>query len=267
MDVSVVVPIYNEQQSIRPLYDRLAGVLSVLGIAWEIIFVDDGSDDASARELGRLAEADPRVRVIEFARNYGQSAALDAGIQSASGEAIVTLDGDLQNDPGDIPALLVKLEEGYDLVHGWRRRRCDPFFRRRLPSVVANWIISRVTGVRVHDLGCTAKAMRRELALRLELTGGRHRFIPVLAHLLGGRCVEVVTGHRPRRFGCSKYGLGRVFPVLRDLTAIVWQIHFRGPSRRRPVRVVYRIRRMLNFEADVTLQPRRPLAEFAVCEP
>lgn len=266
MDVSVVVPIYNEQQSIRPLYERLVGVLSVLGRTWEILFVDDGSQDGSTRELENLADDDPQVRVIEFARNFGQSAALDAGIQAASGEAIVTLDGDLQNDPAEIAVLLAKLEEGYDLVHGWRRRRCDAFFRRRLPSVVANWIISRVTGVRVHDLGCTAKAMRRELAVQLDLRGGRHRFIPVLAHLLGARCVEVVTRHHPRRFGCSKYGLWRVFPVLRDLAAVVWQVHFGGASRRHPVYADYRIRRLLNFDQAMPRERRAAIAEPAGCE-
>lgn len=266
MDVSVIVPIYNEQQNIRPLYARLSGVLSILGRNWEVIFVDDGSEDASTRELERLAEDDPQVRVIELARNFGQSAALDAGIQAASGEAIVTLDGDLQNDPAEIAVLLAKLQEGYDLVHGWRRRRCDPFFRRRLPSLVANWIISRVTGVRIHDLGCTAKAMRRELAMQLELRGGRHRFIPVMAHLLGGRCVEVVTRHDPRRFGRSKYGLWRVFPVLRDLTAIAWQIHFGRVVTRRPAPASYRIRRMVNFGGSVAPAPQFRVAEFAGCE-
>ena len=266
MDVSVVVPIYNEQQNIRPLYERLAAVLSVLARTWELIFVDDGSQDASALQLEWLAEEDRHVRVIEFARNYGQSAALDAGIQAASGEAIVTLDGDLQNDPAEIAVLLAKLEEGYDLAHGWRRRRCDPFLRRRLPSMVANWIISQVTGVRVHDLGCTAKAMRRELAVQLELRGGRHRFIPVLAHLLGGRCVEVVTRHDPRRFGRSKYGLWRVFPVLRDLTAIAWQIHFGRVVMRRPAQARYRIRRMLNVGEAVAPVVEGTVVEFAGCE-
>ena len=266
MDVSVVVPVYNEQQSIRPLYERVSRVLAVLGCSWEIVFVDDGSQDRSAQELERLAHDDPQVRVIEFVRNFGQSAALDAGIQAASGEAIVTLDGDLQNDPSEIAVLLAKLDEGYDLVHGWRRRRCDPFFRRRLPSMAANWLISRVTGVRVHDLGCTAKAMRRELAVQLELRGGRHRFIPVLAHLLGARWIEVVTRHHPRRFGRSKYGLWRVVPVMRDLAAIAWQIRLGSPSRRRPVQGGYRIRRMLNFGADVSRAPRAALAEPAGCE-
>lgn len=226
MSVSVVIPIFNEQENVRPLYESLLRVLPELDRPYELVFVDDGSTDESPAELWALAAADDLVRVVEFRRNFGQTAAISAGIRAAGGDVLITLDGDLQNDPADIPRLLEKIDEGYDLVHGWRRARQDPFFSRTLPSRIANWVISRVTGSPVHDLGCTLKAVRREIAQELELYGEMHRFIPILAHQRGARCTEVLTRHRPRQRGLSKYGISRVPRVLLDLITVKYLIHF-----------------------------------------
>jgi len=226
MTVSVVVPIFNERENIRRLYDALRTVLDDLGRDYEIIFVDDGSNDGSVGELRNLASVDERVRVIEFRANFGQTAAMHAGIQHAQHEIVVTLDGDLQNDPADIPMMLDKISEGYDLVHGWRKKRRDAFLSRRLPSILANRLISIVTGFPVHDLGCTLKAIRREVAQELELYGEMHRFIPILAHWRGARCAEVVTNHHPRRFGTSKYGISRTFKVVLDLATVTYLVRY-----------------------------------------
>ena len=226
MTVSVVIPIYNERDNIPLLYDALQKVLPTLKSDYEIIFVDDGSTDGSHRELRLLAEADPRVKVVEFRGNFGQTAAMRAGIEYAAGDVIATMDGDLQNDPADIPMMLDKLAEGYDLVHGWRKHRQDTFLTRRLPSVIANRLISRVTRFPVKDLGCTLKVMRRDVALELQLCGEMHRFIPILANWRGARCVEVVTAHHPRRFGVSKYGLSRIVRVILDLMTVKYLIQY-----------------------------------------
>jgi glycosyltransferase involved in cell wall biosynthesis len=202
------------------MYERLAPILDTLPASWEMIFVDDGSRDGTDRELQRLARADHRVKIVTFRRNYGQTAAMSAGIRHATGDTVVLLDGDLQNDPTDIPRMLEKLSEGYDLVHGWRKERHDRFLDRRLPSMIANWIISRVTGFPVHDLGCTLKVIRTEIAQELNLYGEMHRFIPILAHHRGARCVEVVTRHHARQFGTSKYGISRTFRVMFDLLTV-----------------------------------------------
>lgn len=232
MSLSIVVPIFNEVENIRPLYESLHGVLSGLGREYEILFVDDGSDDGSNRELRGLAETDRRVKVIEFRGNFGQTAAMSAGIQAAAGEVIITLDGDLQNDPTDIPMMLEKIDEGHDLVHGWRKDRQDAFLNRRLPSMLANGLISVVTRFPVHDLGCTLKAIRREVADEIPLYGEMHRFIPVLAHWRGARCVEVVTKHHPRRFGKTKYGMSRTIRVLLDLITVLFLIRYlQSPMR------------------------------------
>ena len=232
MSVSVVVPIYNERENVRRLYDALQDVLPDLGRPYELILVDDGSTDGSDRELMKLAQMDSRVRIIEFRSNFGQTAAMNAGIQAASGDVIITMDGDLQNDPTDIPMMLEKIEEGYDLVHGWRKQRQDALLNRKIPSRIANWLISTVTGFPVHDLGCTLKAIRREIAQELELYGEMHRFIPILAHRRGARCVEVVTKHHPRQYGQSKYGISRVVRVVLDLATVKYLIHhFVGPMR------------------------------------
>lgn len=218
--VSAVIPVYNEELNVPRMYAQLKPVLESLGYDWEIVFVDDGSRDATNHELQRLARQDLRVKVVTFRRNYGQTAAMSAGIRYATGDAIVLLDGDLQNDPTDIPRMLEKLSEGYDLVHGWRKDRQDRFLDRKLPSLIANRIISRVTGFPVHDLGCTLKVIRSNIAKELNLYGEMHRFIPILAHHRGARCIEVVTKHHARQFGTSKYGISRTFRVLFDLLTV-----------------------------------------------
>jgi glycosyltransferase involved in cell wall biosynthesis len=232
MSISIVVPICNELDNLSPLYQQLAAVLPSIGRPWEIVFVDDGSTDGSSERLKEFAARDERVKVVRFRRNYGQTAALQAGIQQAAGEIIVTLDGDLQNDPLDIPTLVHKLDEGYDLVHGWRKLRHDTLLTRKIPSKIANRLISWVTGFPIHDLGCTLKAMRREIAGELELYGEMHRFIPILAHQRGARCVEVVTRHHPRRFGQTKYGLSRTVRVILDLITVKYMLdYFASPMK------------------------------------
>lgn len=226
MSVSVVIPIYNERDNISPLYWQLQKVLPELGRAWEILFVDDGSTDGSADNLREIATSDPKVKVIQFRRNYGQTAALQAGIDLAQHDVIITMDGDLQNDPVDIPLLLDKLDEGFDLVHGWRKDRQDALVHRKLPSRIANWLISKVTHFPVQDLGCTLKAIRREIAQEIELYGEMHRFIPILAHQRGARCAEVVTNHRPRTAGQTKYGIDRTFRVILDLVTVKYMLDY-----------------------------------------
>ncbi|QDU96964.1 glycosyltransferase family 2 protein [Lignipirellula cremea] len=232
MDVSIVTPVYNEVENIPRLYAQVEEAMRDCGRSYEIVFVDDGSKDGSLEELRQLAEKDERVKIVRFRRNYGQTAAMQAGLQWASGDVIVTIDGDLQNDPNDIPMMLDKIDEGYDLVHGWRKKRQDAWINRKLPSQIANWIISRTTGFPIHDLGCTLKAIRREIAQELELYGEMHRFIPILAHERGARCVEVVTNHHPRQFGTTKYGIGRTFRVVLDLITVKYMIkYFASPMK------------------------------------
>ena len=226
MSVSVVVPIHNELDNLEPLHRGLTDALSAMDCEYELILVDDGSTDGSTAALTRLAARDPHVKVVQFRRNFGQTAAIQAGIDHASFERIVTIDGDLQNDPTDIPRLIAKLDEGYDLVHGWRKHRQDAFVNRKLPSKVANWLIARVTGFPVHDLGCTLKAMRAEIARELHLFGEMHRFIPILAHWQGARCVEIETKHHPRRFGKTKYGIWRTVRVVLDLMTVKFLIRY-----------------------------------------
>ena len=225
MKISIVVPVYNELDNVRILHDELSSILAVMfpdddASSWEIVFVDDGSTDGTVERLAELCKSDERTKLVKFRRNYGQTAALQAGFDHASGEIIVTLDGDLQNDPADIPRMVAKLDEGFDLIHGWRKNRQDKWLTRRLPSKVANWIISSVTGVPINDLGCTLKAIRREIAEELELYGEMHRFIPILGYERGARIAELVTNHRPRRFGESKYGLSRTVRVVLDLLTV-----------------------------------------------
>ncbi len=215
--ISIVIPAYNEEDNIPILYEKLKGVLERLGREYEIIFVDDGSVDRTWERLKEIAEKDQRVKLIRFRKNYGQTAAMYAGFQHATGEVIITLDADLQNDPEDIPTLLQKLEEGYDIVSGWRKDRKDPFLSRRLPSIIANWIISKVTGVELHDYGCTLKAYRADIVKRLELYGDMHRFLPALTKRLGARITEIPVRHHPRLYGKSKYGIGRTIRVILDI--------------------------------------------------
>ena len=226
MTVSIVVPIYNERESVEPLYAAVTRTARSLGQTYELLLVDDGSTDGTSDALDRLAAGDAAVKVVHFRRNFGQTSALNAGLHLASGDVIVTLDADLQNDPADIPLLLARLAEGYDLVHGWRKDRHDALLSRKLPSKLANRLISRVTGFSVHDLGCTLKALRREIAAELQLYGEMHRFIPVLAHWHGARCAEVVVRHHSRRFGRSKYGLSRTVRVVLDLITVKYMIQY-----------------------------------------
>jgi len=220
MDLSVVVPVHNEVENVGPLYHELDTVLRSMGVSHEIIFVDDGSRDGSFERLAELAQQDARVVVVRLSRNYGQTAALAAGITQSTGADVVTIDGDRQNDPADIPALLAKRREGFDLVTGWRFRRRDRWLTRRLPSHVANRLIGLITGVRLHDYGCTLKVIRGDIARSLRLYGEMHRFIPALVDDLGGRVTELRVNHRPRVAGRSKYGMSRTLRVVLDLLTV-----------------------------------------------
>jgi glycosyltransferase involved in cell wall biosynthesis len=224
--ISLVIPVYNEEDNIRPLYDQLCQVMDKLGRPVEAVFVDDGSKDATGMRLAELVQRDSRIRVVRFRKNYGQTAAMQAGLEYATGDIIVTLDGDLQNDPDDIPMMLSKIDEGYDLVHGWRKNRQDTLVTRKIPSRIANHIISRVTKFPIHDLGCTLKVMRREIADELELYGEMHRFIPILAHWRGAKCVEVETRHHARIHGTTKYGLSRTIRVVLDLITVKYMLDY-----------------------------------------
>lgn len=226
MTLSVVIPICNERDNLRPMVDQLHAALGPGDEAYEIVFVNDGSKDGSAELLDELAADDHRIRVVHLRKNFGQSAALDAGFQWAEGDVVVTLDGDLQNDPADVPKLVAKLREGYDLVHGWRKKRQDRFWDRRLPSTIANKLIARTTGYPVHDLGCALKAMKAEIAKELHLQGEMHRFITVLAAARGARCCEVETQHHPRIHGTTKYGLSRTFRVVLDWLTVLFWVYF-----------------------------------------
>ncbi len=220
MEVSVVIPVFEEEESLRELYSRLKKVLDGLSETSEIIFVDDGSRDKSFEILKQLCLEDKTVRVISFRKNFGQTAAFAAGFKHAKGRKIITLDADLQNDPEDIPKLLDKIDQGWDVASGWRKNRQDKFLTRRLPSVIANKLISRITGVRLHDYGCTIKAYRGEIAKNIELYGQMHRFIPALARWVGAEVTEVVVSHHPRKHGKSKYGLLRTVNVVLDLITV-----------------------------------------------
>lgn len=220
MTISVTIPVYNEAGNLRRLHDQLVPVLDGLRQPWEVVFVNDGSTDGSAAVLDELAAADPRLKVIHFRRNAGQTAAMMAGFEHARGDIIVPMDADLQNDPQDIPRLLEKLDEGFDVCSGWRKDRQDHALRRTLPSRVANWLISRVSGVRLHDYGCSLKAYRRDVIKGVRLYGEMHRFIPIYASWLGAQVTEVPVRHHPRTSGTSSYGLERIFKVLMDLMVV-----------------------------------------------
>lgn len=226
LEVSVIVPIYNEVESIPRLVETIATSLQANQISYEIVCVDDGSRDGSSDLLRQLAQQRRDLRVVLLRRNYGQTAAMAAGFKHARGQVLITLDGDLQNDPQDIPLLLAKLEEGYDLVSGWRKDRQDAMLTRLVPSKIANWLIGNVTGVNLHDYGCSLKAYRSELVLDMNLYGELHRFIPALAFIEGARIAEIPVRHHARQFGKSKYGLGRTFRVLMDLFTIYFMKRF-----------------------------------------
>ena len=218
--LSVIIPIFNEVESLPVLIETIANVLRKNQLSYEIIGVDDGSQDGSAELLEQLAESRHDLVAIIFRRNYGQTPAMVAGFEYAKGKIMITLDGDLQNDPADIPALIAKLEEGYDLVSGWRKNRQDNRLTRLLPSKIANWIIGGVTGVKLHDYGCSLKAYRQEVISDMNLYGELHRFLPALAYIEGAKITEIPVRHHARRYGQSKYGLGRTFRVVMDLLTI-----------------------------------------------
>lgn len=218
--LSIVVPVFNEQDNVLPLFDQLRGALAKVNDGFEVVFVDDGSTDQTDANLKKVAEADHRFKIVTFRRNFGQTAAMMAGIDYAAGDIIIPLDGDLQNDPADIPRLLDKLAEGYDVVSGWRQERKDASLRRNLPSRIANRLISRMSGVELHDYGCTLKAYRRQVVKGVRLYGEMHRFIPIYASWEGGRVTEIPVNHFPRIHGHSKYGLERIVKVLLDLLLV-----------------------------------------------
>lgn len=217
---SAVVPVMNEEENVRPLHASLKVVMDKLSKPYEIILVDDGSTDGTFEVLKDLHAHDGNIRIVRFRRNFGQSAAMNAGFEFARGEIIITMDGDLQNDPSDIPRLLDKLNEGYDIVSGWRKNRQDKLLLRKIPSKIANCIIMKLTGVRLHDIGCSLKIYRREIIKKIRLYGELHRFIPLLGRIEGARITEVTVNHHPRRFGRSKYNITRTFKVIMDLTTL-----------------------------------------------
>src|SRR5712691_12370757 len=217
--LSVIVLVYNEVESITPLHEELIAVLDAIDLSYEVLYIDDGSRDGSTERLGQFASRDPHVRVVSFRRNFGQTAAFQAGIDTSRGDILVFLDGDMQNDPHDIPHLLDKIDEGYDVVSGWRRDRHDAW-NRVLPSKVANSMISRLTGVPLSDFGCTLKAYRRDVIEDVKLYGEMHRFIPVFAAMVGARITELPVNHRPRTYGKSKYSLSRTSRVMLDLITV-----------------------------------------------
>ncbi len=218
-DISMVIPLRDEELNVVPLHEELTRVLERMGVHYELVLIDDGSEDRTFDRLRELQAHDPRVRVIQFTRNFGQTAAFAAGFAHARGRFIVTLDGDLQNDPADIPRLL-ELAQDHDIVSGWRKDRKDAFLTRHVPSVIANWLLGLVTGIRLHDNGCSLKVYRAEVVKPLKLRPGMHRYLPALASQLGGRVAEVAVNHRARRHGTSKYGLSRTFTVVRDIMSL-----------------------------------------------
>ena len=226
MDLSVVIPIYNESENLEPLCREFLETLSAWGRPFEILLVDDGSQDGSFEILQRLQAADPRLRVIQFRRNFGQTAAFAAGIAYARGRLIATADGDLQNDPRDLPEMVSRLESGYDIVCGWRKDRKDAFINRRLPSILANRLISWATGVRLNDYGCSLKVFRAEVVKPLKLYGEMHRFLPALASEMGVRIAEHVVNHRARKFGRTKYGISRTIRVILDLATVKFLLSY-----------------------------------------
>jgi glycosyltransferase involved in cell wall biosynthesis len=224
--ISVVIPIYNEEENLSLLYDELTEVMKSLDRSYEILFMDDGSKDNSLAILQSIQQADSKVVVVQFRRNFGQTAAMSAGFDYSSGDVIITMDGDLQNDPRDIPRFIEKIEEGFDVVTGWRHERKDAFLSRRLPSIIANKIISWTTGVALHDYGCTLKAFRKEVIKNIRLYGEMHRFIPAIASGMGISFTEIKVNHRARQFGTSKYGISRTIRVVLDLITVKFLLSY-----------------------------------------
>jgi glycosyltransferase involved in cell wall biosynthesis len=225
-DISIVVPVYNELENVALLCEKLNSAAAKLDESSEIILIDDGSNDGTWEKMKECANIYPDFRLIRFRRNFGQTAAMAAGFHAALGNIVITLDADLQNDPADIPLLLKKMAEGYDVVSGWRKDRKDPFISRKLPSMMANALISKTTGVSLHDYGCTLKAYRKEIVSNLHLYGEMHRFIPALASWVGGEIAEVPVDHHPRKFGTSKYGISRTFRVILDLMTVKFLLRY-----------------------------------------
>jgi len=223
---SIIIPLYNEEENVDQLYDKMKESFSPVDLDYEIILVDDGSSDNTLQILKKLAKKDKKIKVISFRKNFGQTAALAAGFDYATGDVIIPMDGDLQNDPADIDKLLQIIDEGYDVVSGWRKERKDPFLNRKLPSMIANWLISRITGVKLHDYGCTLKAYRQEVVKNLNLYGEMHRFIPALASLNGAKVMEIPVSHYPRKFGKSKYGISRTSKVILDLITVKFLLSY-----------------------------------------
>ena len=226
MDLSIVIPLYNESESVDALHREVRAAADRLGREYEIVLVDDGSVDGTPEKLRAIAGRDPRVEVVRFRRNYGQTAALQAGFDHARGRVVITLDGDLQNDPNDFGLLLENIEQGYDVVCGWRRDRKDRMLSRRIPSIAANWLIGRLTGTRIHDNGCTLKAYRLDVVRKARLYAEMHRFLAPILCLSGCRYREVVVNHRARRFGTSKYGISRIWKVFLDLLTVKMLLGF-----------------------------------------
>ena len=249
VDLSVVIPIYNEEENLPILYERLKKVLEGLDKSYEIIFVNDGSTDKSWEIIKELSQKDPHVVGVNFRKNFGQTAAMSAGFETARGEIIITMDGDLQNDPEDIPKLLQVLDQGYDIVSGWRKDRKDAFISRTLPSKIANWLISRVTGIYLHDYGCSLKAYRAEVAKNLDFYGEMHRFLPALSKAIGAKVTEIPVKHHPRIYGKSKYGISRTFKVLLDLILVKFLLDYRT----KPLRVLGGSGAVLLFLGALTL--------------
>ncbi len=233
MDLSIVIPVYNEKESVGHLYDRLNNVLSKLKITYEVILIDDGSTDGTYAELIRIHKKNSSYKIIRFRRNFGQTSAMSAGFHYSNGNVIITLDADLQNDPKDIPTLLKKLDEGYDIVSGWRKDRKDKAISRRFPSVVANKIISQLTGVHLHDYGCTLKAYRKEVIENIELYGEMHRYIPAIASRMGVSVAEIPVTHHGRQYGKSKYGISRAIRVILDIITIKFLLSY----SQRPIQI------------------------------
>lgn len=219
-ELSVIVPFFNEENTVVPIYEEISTAMAATGLRYELVFINDGSRDSTLVKLRQIAEADANVLVLDLLRNYGQTAAMMAGFDHSKGDIIIAMDGDGQNDPAEIPALLAELEKGYDVVSGWRKNRQDKRLARRLPSKIANWLISKVTGTHLHDYGCSLKAYRRHVIDGVRLYGEMHRFIPIYTVWQGGRIAELPVNHRARLHGVSKYGLNRVFKVLLDLLLV-----------------------------------------------
>jgi glycosyltransferase involved in cell wall biosynthesis len=226
IDISIVVPLYNEEECVKHLYDSITEVMKVVERSYEIIFVDDGSSDETFERAKAIHQEDPHLKVIKFRMNYGQTPAMQAGFDQANGKIIVSMDGDLQNDPKDIPKFLEKIDEGYDIVCGWRKNRKDKLVTRKIPSKIANWIIGNVTGVKIHDNGCSLKAYKSATIKETKLYSEMHRFIPAMTSIIGARYTEIVVNHHARKFGTSKYGLSRIWKVFLDIITIKMLLGF-----------------------------------------